>query len=119
MIVAYEHLALINEPNWEEYAALFDESGFEIYSTRELVEVNDESRVISRDLQAKLNTSKALDQIRSRYFELSEFVSQLESEDEKERLLERWEKELAQHSRALIGWSLDEWVKREEHVILF
>ena len=70
VILAY-NLALIDEPNWEEYAALFDESGFEIYTTRELVEIEEKSRDISRDTQAKLNTSEALDQIRSRYFELS------------------------------------------------
>ena len=70
MILTY-NLALINKPNWEEYAALFDKSGFEIYTTRELVKIEEESHDISRDTQAKLNTSKALDQIRLHYFELS------------------------------------------------
>ena len=62
IIVAYEWLALIEEPNWEEYASQFDESGFEIYTTRALVETQeDESRENSREIQAKLNTSEALD----------------------------------------------------------
>jgi hypothetical protein len=56
-------------------------------------------------------------QIRSRFFELSEFADQLDSE-EKDCLYKRWE-ELAQYSRALIGWSLDEWICYEEGVILF
>jgi hypothetical protein len=119
VIVAYEHLGLIDEPNWQEYADQFDESGFEIYSTRALVEIEeDESRDTSREVRAKLNTSEALDQIRSRFFELSEFADQLDSE-EKDRLYKRWEEELAQHSRALVGWSLEDWIRREEHVILF
>ena len=73
----------------------------------------DESNVIS-----EINTSEALDQIRSRFFELSEFANQLDAE-EKDRLYKRWEEELTQYSRALIGWSLDEWIEREKHVILF
>ena len=119
VIYSYEYLGLIKEPNWEEYARQFDESGFEIYTTRELVTVDeDESRLISRDIEAKLNTSEALDQVRTRFFELSEFTSQLDL-DEKERLLKRWEEEVAQFSRALVGWSLEEWISREKNVILF
>ncbi|TAQ84793.1 hypothetical protein B7494_g6880 [Chlorociboria aeruginascens] len=48
VILAYEFLFLIEEPNWEEYAHQFDESGFEIYSTRVLVEVEDESHGLSQ-----------------------------------------------------------------------
>jgi hypothetical protein len=119
VILAFEYLALIEEPNWSEYVDQFDESGFEIYTTRALVEVEDDSSGdTSREIQAKLNTSEALDQIRSRFFELSEFANQLDAE-EKDRLYKRWEEELTQYSRALIGWSLDEWIEREKHVILF
>jgi hypothetical protein len=118
VILAYEWLASIEEPNWVEYAHQFDESGFEIYSTRELVEVQEERHVYSRDVEAKLNTSEALDQIRSRFFELSEFADQLDNE-EKDRLFKRWEDNVAQFSRALIGSSLDEWVARAQDIILF
>jgi hypothetical protein len=44
--------------------------------------------IAARDIEAKLYTSEALDQARTRFFELSEFTSQLDL-DEKERLLKR------------------------------
>ena len=88
MILAFEFLSLIDKPNWEEYTSQFDESGFEIYSSRELVDADEELRITSRDLEAKLYTSETLDQIRSRFFEVSEIASQLDHE-EKSRLLER------------------------------
>ncbi len=88
VILAFEFLSLIEEPNWEEYASQFDESGFEIYSSRELIEVDEEPRESSRDIEAKLYTSETLDQIRSRFSEVSEIASQLDNE-EKSRLLER------------------------------
>ena len=119
VIASYEFLGLIDEPDWIEYANQFDESGFEIYNTRALIDINEEeSRGASREIQAKLNTSEALDQIRLRFFELSEFADQLDLE-EKDRLFKRWEEEMARCSKALIGSSLDEWIKREKHVILF
>jgi hypothetical protein len=118
VIVAYEWLGLIEEPNWVEYAHQFDESGFEIYTSRALVEVEEEPREVSRDIQAKLNTSEALDQVRSRFFELSEFADQFDVE-ERDRLFKRWEAEVAQFSRALIGVSLDDWILRKEGVFWF
>ena len=99
-------------------ASQFDESGFEIYSFRELIEVEEEQRTASRDIEAKLYTSETLDQIRSRFFEVSEIASQLDNE-EKRRLLERWERELGQNAQALIGCSIEDWISRAEHVILF
>ena len=62
--------------------------------------------------------NEALDQVRTRYFELSELTDSLDL-DEKERLLKRWEKEVTTFSSALIGSSLLDWVNREENVILF
>ena len=99
-------------------ASQFDESGFEIYSFRELIEVEEEQRTALRDIEAKLYTSETLDQIRSRFFEVSEIASQLDNE-EKRRLLERWERELGQNAQALIGCSIEDWISRAEHVILF
>ena len=118
MILAFEFLSLIEEPNWEEYASQFDESGFEIYSFRELIEVEEEQRTASRDIEAKLYTSETLDQIRSRFFKVSKIASQLDNE-EKRRLLERWERELGQNTQALIGCFIEDWISRVEHVILF
>jgi hypothetical protein len=82
------------------------------------VKVDNNVRGLSRDLQAKLVTSEALDSIRTRFYELSEFINQLDS-DEKERLLRRWEGELADFSSAFIGRSLEEWLNRDDEVILF
>jgi hypothetical protein len=44
-----------------------------------------------------------------------------DSLDEKarERLLRRWEAELADYTSAFIGGSLTEWLMREDQVILF
>jgi hypothetical protein len=118
VIYAYESLGEIEEPDWKDLAEQFDESGFEIYVSRALVEVDQEVEALSRDLQAKLVTSEALDSIRTRFFELSEFTDQLDSE-EKERLLKRWEDELADFSSAFIGRSLSEWLNREDGIIAF
>jgi hypothetical protein len=118
VIYAFNFLDKIEEPNWKEYAEQFDESGFEIYISRGLVEVEDEIGTVSRDLQAKLVTSETLDSIRTRFFELSEFTDELDS-DEKERLLKRWEEELADFSSAFIGRSLSEWLNRDDGAILF
>ena len=70
----------------------FDESGFEIYTTRALVDIDDGDHVnaLSRDFHSKLITSETLDQIRTRFFEIAEYSDSLDS-DEKERLLKRWE----------------------------
>jgi hypothetical protein len=73
---------------------------------------------LSRDIQSRLATSEALDQIRTRFFELAEFSDSLDSE-ENDRLLSRWEAELADFSNAFIGRSLTEWQNRKDQVILF
>ena len=119
VIYAFEYLGLIEEPNWTEFANQFDESGFEVYTTRALVDIEDDHvSNMSRDLQAKLVTSEALDQIRTRFFEVSEYSDSLDL-DEKERLLKRWEDELADFSSAFIGRSFEDWIKRDDEVILF
>jgi hypothetical protein len=75
-------LKFIEEPNWTEYVRQFDESGFDIYVTRGLREVEDEEVVsLTRDLQAKLVTSEALDQIRTRFFEVAEFCDLLDVDE--------------------------------------
>jgi hypothetical protein len=79
---------------------------------------NPNALFVSRDKKAKLNTSETLDHVRTRFFELSEFTDSLDS-DEKERLLKRWEDELADFSSAFVGCSLLDWVNRENQVILF
>jgi F0F1-type ATP synthase membrane subunit b/b' len=62
VIYTFSFLGLINKPNWPKYAEMFDESGFEIYTSRALVEVEeDQAKALSRDIQAKLNMSKTLD----------------------------------------------------------
>ena len=120
MIYAFEYLGLIEEPDWTEFANQFDESGFEIYTTRALVDIEDDDHVgdLSHELQAKLVTSEALDQIRTRFFEVAEYSDSLDS-DAKERLLKRWEAELADFSSAFIGRSFEEWIKRDDEIILF
>jgi hypothetical protein len=112
-------LGLINDPDWSQYTELFEESGFEIYSTRALVKVDEDDHVpVSRAIHAKQVTGEVLDQVRSRFFELADYADSLDL-DEQNRLLSRWEEEVAAHSEALIGQSLAEWVKREQDVILF
>jgi hypothetical protein len=108
----------IDEPNWVEFAEQFDESGFEIYATRSLIEVENEIGGLLRDLQAKLVTSKALDQIRTRFFEVAEYSVSLDK-DERNRLLKRWEAKLADYRSAFIGQSFTDWVNRSDETILF
>jgi hypothetical protein len=109
------NLGFIEEPNWVEFAAQFDESGFEIYVSRGL---RDEVEGIARDFEAKLVTSEALDQIRTRFFEIAEYGDSLD-DDARDRLLKRWEAELADYTSAFIGRSFTEWVNRSDEVILF
>jgi hypothetical protein len=112
-------LKFIEEPNWTEYTRQFDELSFDIYVIRSLREVKDEEVVgLTRDLQAKLVTSEALDQIRTRFFEVAEFCDSLDV-DEQERLLKRWEAELADYTSAFIGRSFADWFNRSDETILF
>ena len=88
MIYAWETLGEIEEPDWAELAEQFDESGFEIYSSRALVQVDDEVTGLSRDLEAKLVTSEALESVRTRFFEVVEVSDSLDIEA-RDRLLSR------------------------------
>jgi hypothetical protein len=108
VVYAYSYLGLIDEPNWDDF----------VRSTRELIEVEDDISGLSRDMQSRLITSEALDQIWTRFFELAEFSDSLDL-DEKNRLLSRWEAELADFSSVFIGRSLTEWLNRKDQVILF
>jgi hypothetical protein len=89
VIYAFSFLGVIDEPDWSEYVIMFNESRFEIYTSRALVKVEDDNvKLLSRDIKAKLNTSETLDHVRTRFFELNEFTNSLDS-DKKERLLKR------------------------------
>ena len=66
----------------------------------------------------KLVTSETLESIRTRFFELVELSDSLD-EEARERLLKRWEAELVDYSSAFIGQSLNEWLEREDQVIVF
>jgi hypothetical protein len=119
IIYAYEFLGQIDEPNWSEFAELFDESRFEVYFTRGLVEDNEEDEnQLSPDIEAKLLLSETLDQIRNRFYEVSKYSNSLDS-DEKARLLIRWQNELTSFSSTFIGQSLQEWINRDDEVVLF
>jgi hypothetical protein len=118
VIYAFETLGEIEEPDWKDLSEQFDESGFEIYTSRALVEVDDEVRAVSRDFEAKLVTSETLESIRTRFYEVVELSDSLD-EEARERLLARWEAELADYTSAFIGRSLGEWLKRDDEVILF
>jgi len=87
VIYAWEVLGEIEEPDWADLAEQFDESGFEIYTSRALVEVREE-RASSRDQEAKLVTSEALELIRTRFYEVVELSDSLDKEA-RERLLYR------------------------------
>jgi hypothetical protein len=118
MINAFEYLGIIDKLDWIDYTNQFDKSEFDVYITRALVKVEEEEQTLSRDFEAKLVTSKTLDQIWTRFYKVVEHSDSLDS-DEKERLLKRWEGELGDFSSAFIGQSLEEWLKRDDQVILF
>jgi hypothetical protein len=118
VIYAWEILGEIEEPDWADLAEQFDESGFEIYTSRELIKVSDERKPPSREVEAKLVTSEALEAIRTRFFEVVEVSDSLD-EEARERLLRRWEVELSDFSSAFIGRSVTEWLEREDEIILF
>jgi hypothetical protein len=118
VIYAFESLGEIEEPDWKGLSEQFDESGFEIYISRALVEVNDDVSALTRDLESKLVTSETLESIRTRFFQVVELSDSLD-EEARERLLRRWEAELADYTSAFISRSLTEWLEREDQVILF
>jgi hypothetical protein len=105
VIYSWETLGEIEEPNWSEYAEQFDESRFDIYLSRGLTTVNDEVAGLSRELEAKLVTSEALESVRTRFFEVVEVFDSLD-EEARDRLLRRWEAELSDYTSAFIGQSL-------------
>jgi hypothetical protein len=108
VIYTYEFLGSIEEPNWSEFAELFEESGFDIYYTRGLVEVDeDHIDALSHNFEAKLFLSETLNQIRTRFYEVTEFSDTL-TLDKKERLLKRWRDELTNFSSNFIGQSFSE-----------
>ena len=88
VIYAFETLGEIEEPDWADLSDQFDESGFEIYTTRALIEVNNEIGALSRDLEARLVTGETLDSIRTRFFEVVELSDSLDIEA-RDRLLSR------------------------------
>ncbi|KAH9203596.1 hypothetical protein DL95DRAFT_501919 [Leptodontidium sp. 2 PMI_412] len=119
VIYAWEVLAEIEEPDWADLAEQFDESGFEIYTSKGLIKVIEEDdKTSSRDITAKLATNETLESIRARFFEVVEVSDSLD-EEARDRLLRRWEAELANFSSAFIGRSLEEWLQRDDEVILF
>ncbi|KAH7346348.1 hypothetical protein BKA65DRAFT_274970 [Rhexocercosporidium sp. MPI-PUGE-AT-0058] len=118
VIYAWEILGEIEEPDWADLAEQFDESGFEIYTSKGLIEASVEEKALSRDLEAKLVTSEALESIRTRFFEVVEISDSLD-EEARERLLRRWEVELADYTSAFIGRSVTEWLQRSDEAILF
>ncbi len=61
MIYTFSYLGLIDEPDLAESAYQFDKSGFEIYSTRELIKVEYDIATLSRDMQSRLSSSEVLD----------------------------------------------------------
>jgi hypothetical protein len=117
VIYTWEILGEIEEPGWADLAEQFSESGFEIYASRALVKVSEEERVPSRDLKARLVTSETLELIRTRFFEVVKVSDSLD-EEARERLLRRWEVELADYTSAFIGRSVTEWLERDDRVIL-
>jgi hypothetical protein len=118
VIYGFEHLGEIEEPDWSTFVELFDESGFDVYVTRTLVEVEDEERPLPRDVEAKHVTNEALDAVRTRFYEVVELTEDLD-EEARDRLLKRWEQEVSKMARALIGPSVTEWMSREDQVICF
>jgi hypothetical protein len=118
VIYAFETLGEIEEPDWKGLAKQFDELGFEVYTSQALVEVDNDVKGLSRDFEAKLVTNEALEQVRTRFFEVVEVSDSLD-EEARERLLRRWEAELTDYTSAFIGRSLKEWLERDDEVILF
>jgi hypothetical protein len=88
MIYAFETLGEIEEPDWKGLAEQFDESGFEVYISRALVEVDDDVKGLLCDFEAKLVMNEALEQVWTCFFEVVEVSDSLDKEARK-RLLRR------------------------------
>jgi hypothetical protein len=54
VIYAFDFLGEIEEPNLKDFAGQFNESGFEIYTSQALVNIDDDVQTLSRDFKAKL-----------------------------------------------------------------
>jgi hypothetical protein len=88
VIYGFEHLGEIEEPDWPRFVELFDESGFDVYVTRALVEVKDKEQLPARDVEAKHVTNEALNAVRTRFYEVVELSEPL-NEEARDRLLKR------------------------------
>jgi hypothetical protein len=86
--------------------------------TRALVEIEEKERLPARDIEAKHVIDEALNALRTRFYKVIE-LSDLQDEDTRDRLLERWKREVAKFARALTGLSMKEWMSREDQVIVF
>jgi hypothetical protein len=85
---------------------------------RFILEADEDVRGLLRNFEAKLVINKALEQVWTRFFKVVEVSDSLDKEARK-RLLYRWEAELADYTSAFIGRSLEEWLRRDDEVILF
>jgi hypothetical protein len=56
VIYGFEHLGEIEEPDWPRFVELFDESGFDVYITRALVEVDERTKSSHLHVTSKRST---------------------------------------------------------------
>jgi hypothetical protein len=104
-----EMASILKEPirhsHRSEFAEQFKVSGFEIYNTRAIVEIDkDYVDTLAHDIKARLATIETLDQIRDSLF----WFSNLLDSNEKYGLLKSKKEELADFSGAFIRQSLED-----------
>jgi hypothetical protein len=88
VIYSFEYLKEIKEPDWPRFMELFNELSFDVYVIRALMEIKDEERPLSRDVEAKHVTNKALNAMRTRFYKVIKLIKDLD-EEARDRLLKR------------------------------
>ena len=81
---------VITKQDWERFAFLFEDGGYEIYesTTREYV-VRDMNDAIGRSDRHLLNVKKVLDSIKDRYYEIAEYMER-NAPDERYAFIQGW-----------------------------
>ena len=108
MICACKFLGTVTQPDWQDLAALFEESGFEIYITHGTVEVEEDDQAESR-VEIQLATNEVIERFQTRFFEVLEYADSLEPYA-RDLVLSTWSDGVAEFSEGFIGGSLEEWV---------
>jgi hypothetical protein len=114
----YQHLTIgcLKQDNFNQWSAMWEEGGFELYFTRDWVFVKDSGEddnepdpVARRAAAIRLRMKECLEMIRSKHFELEEKAQELD-EEAGQKLLGWWLRKLTQTAKGSWLASFDDFL---------